>query len=167
MNAWPFLFHSWFSFFPTLFIQDGDSFARYKQLMGSSALSSELFIKLLISLMGIVLLIMFLTYQYQRWRRYRDFVVEMKALDLDPGEEGTFAGMVKRYSMDEPVRILFSPRLFDEMATTEIFRVLGSAGSQEAKEEFINSVYDIRKRTYHPEWRENTVVNELVDGKTN
>lgn len=93
-------------------------------------------------------------HQFKRWKKFREFEDEMKVLDLNPDQEGTLASMVKRISMDEPVQILFSPRLFDEMASTEIVRVLGSPGSAKAKQEFIDKVYQIRTKTYHPEWSE-------------
>ncbi len=103
-------------------------------------------------LFGIIFLILLGTYRYQKWKKYKTFEEEMKALDLHPDEEGTFAWMVKRYSMDEPVNIIFSARLFDEMATNEIQNVLSSNAPLSAKSRFINTVYDIRMKTYHPDW---------------
>ena len=130
--------------------------------MGTSALTMELFLEILVGFMMVVLAVSYGIIRYNRWKRYKEFATEMKALDLDPNTEGTLAGMVKRYSMDEPVNILFSARLFDEMATAEILRVLSSAGSQQSKQEFIDTVYNIRNRTYHPEWKDN-VDHILVD----
>lgn len=104
------------------------------------------------TLMAIVLAIIVGSYKYQRWKKYKIFEAEMKALDLDPQAEGTFAWMVKRYAMDEPVNVLYSARLFDEMASSEIFRVLSSSASAKTKSHFIDTVYGIRTRTYHPEW---------------
>ena len=60
--------------------------------------------------------------------------------------------MVKRYAMEEPVTILYSERLFDEMAADEIQRVIASPASAQAKEQFIDTIYKIRVRTYHPDW---------------
>lgn len=104
---------------------------------------------LLLLLIGGILVI---TFWYHRWKKYNNFIAEMKALDLNPEEEGTLAAMVKRHSMSEPVNILFSARLFDEMASDEILRVLGSPASAVSKQKFIDQVYNIRTRTYHPEW---------------
>ena len=59
--------------------------------------------------------------------------------------------MVKRYQMKEPVKVLQSARVFDEMASDEIVRVLCSARSAASKESFIDTVYDIRNRTFHPD----------------
>jgi len=154
MNPLLRLIHPQFSSFPTLFVQGDDSFDRFKSLLGSSAINPEMLLQILVTVTVLILLITFLAYKYQRWKRYQEFLREMKALDLDPNAEGTLAGMVKRYSMDEPVKIFFSVRLFDDMASTEMWRVLGSAGSQKAKQEFIDTLYTIRDRTYHPDWKE-------------
>ena len=109
-------------------------------------------LKILGGIIVFVILLIVATLRYQRWKKYNDFVEEMKALDLDPDEEGTLAAMVKRIQMDEPVNILFSARLFDEMAASEIMRVLGSPAPAKVKEKFIEQVYNIRTRTYHPDW---------------
>lgn len=92
------------------------------------------------------------THLYNRWKRYKTFEDEMKALDLNGGDETALAGMVKRFEMEEPVNVLLSPRLFDEMAVREIQRVLASPGSPHSKQRFIDAIYRIRLRTYHPEW---------------
>ena len=110
----------------------------------------------LLSVLGgivtVIMLIVFGAYQFKKWKQFKTFEDEMRSLDLDPQQEGTFADMVKRYSMDEPVNILYSPRLFDEMASNEMLRVLGSQGSAKAKKEFIDTVYKIRVKTYNPDW---------------
>jgi hypothetical protein len=59
---------------------------------------------------------------------------------------------VKQYAMQEPVQILLSLRMFDELACQEISRVLGSSGSTTAKNRFVQMIYDIRKKTYFPDW---------------
>ncbi len=118
----------------------------------SSSVDSTVLVYSLIAIMITILLIVFGTYRYKRWKKFKEFETEMKALDLEPEQEGTLAEMVKRYSMDEPVNILFSARLFDEMASSEIKRVLGSAASIKLKQEFIDKVYFIRTKTYHPDW---------------
>lgn len=101
-----------------------------------------------------IMLIVFGAYQFKKWKQFKTFEDEMRSLDLDPQQEGTFADMVKRYSMDEPVNILYSPRLFDEMASSEMLRVLGSQGSAKAKQQFIDTVYKIRVKTYNPDWEQ-------------
>lgn len=118
----------------------------------SSSIDSTVLVYSLIGIMFTILMIVFGTYRYKRWKKFKEFETEMKALDLEPEQEGTLAEMVKRYSMDEPVNILFSARLFDEMASSEIKRVLGSAASIKLKQEFIDKVYFIRTKTYHPDW---------------
>ncbi len=109
----------------------------------------------LIGMMLTIIAIVYLAIKYKKWKKFKVFEEELKTLDLDPDTEGTMAGMVKRYAMDEPVQVLCSARLFDEMATSEMLRVLGSPASIKLKEEFIDTVYSIRKRTYHPEWINN------------
>ncbi|RJP23055.1 MAG: hypothetical protein C4527_20945 [Candidatus Omnitrophota bacterium] len=111
---------------------------------------STLFILLATFLLVIGSLI-YLSYCYNRYKKYMEFLEEMQTLDLNPEEEGAFAWMVKRYQMNEPVDILASLRAFDEMACQEIRRVLGSAGSIQSKSDFIDTVYQIRSRTYRPE----------------
>ena len=75
----------------------------------------------------------------------------MTLLELDDVQENTLTDLVKRYAQKEPVSVLFSLRLFDDMATKEISRVLGSAGSAMQKQQYVNLVYEIRKKTYFPE----------------
>lgn len=117
----------------------------------------------LIGLFFLSLILIFLTYKYRKYKRFQEFVDEMKQLDLDEEQENTLAGMVKRYSMDEPVKILMSARLFDEMAAREIEMVLGSAASANAKKQFINMVYDIRKKTYAPDvWMSHTPIGQAM-----
>lgn len=119
----------------------------------------------LVGMMIAILLIVYGTIRYSRWKKYKVFEDELKTLDLDPNSEGTLAGMVRRYAMDEPVQILCSVRLFDEMATSEMLRVLASPASLKLKQEFIDTVYSIRNKTYHPEWseRENEKEKNEID----
>ena len=93
-------------------------------------------------------------YRYQKWRSYQAFVGEMQQLGLNPDQEGTFGDLVKRYKMKDPVEILYSLRMFDEMAALEMDRVLGSPGSMSAKQEFVNTLYEIRQITYMSEGEE-------------
>ena len=108
---------------------------------------------------GIVALLsigIYCVYRYQRWRKHQAFVSELQQLGLNTEQEGTFGDIVKRYKMKDPVEILYSLRMFDGMASEEMLRVLGSSGSQSAKEEFIDTLYDIRQVTYLREEEEAT-----------
>ena len=96
-------------------------------------------------------------YRYQQWRSYQNFVGEMQQLGLNPDQEGTFGDLVKRYKMKDPVEILYSLRMFDDMAAAEMSRVLGSSGSMSAKEEFVDTLYEIRQITYKSESEETAV----------
>lgn len=127
-------------------------------------------IYLLGGLATIITLISVGTFQYYRWKKFKVFEDEMRSLDLDTESEGTLALMVKRYAMDEPVQILFSPRLFDEMASNEIVRVLGSPGSMKAKQHFIDTVYKIREKTYFPDLQGEALAispENIEDSRTN
>ncbi|MBN2329667.1 MAG: hypothetical protein JXR73_21175 [Candidatus Omnitrophica bacterium] len=90
--------------------------------------------------------------QYHRWKKYKEFEAEMKSLDLDPGQEKAMSDMAKRRSLDEPAHLLMSVRLFDEMASEEIKRILRSPASAKFKQAYIDKIYRIRTKTYHPEW---------------
>ncbi|MFB3789334.1 MAG: hypothetical protein ACE15F_23490 [bacterium] len=99
-----------------------------------------------------IAVIVYVTYRYNRWVKYKEFESEMKALDLDTGSEGALAEMVRRHNLNEPVNILFSASMFDEMAAEEIRRILGSTASAQQKQERIDTLYNIRTKTYHPDW---------------
>jgi hypothetical protein len=66
--------------------------------------------------------------------------------------ENTLIGLVRRFNMDDPIRLLFSARLFDELASREIQRVSKSHISDHSKQSFVNSLYKIRQNTYNSEW---------------
>lgn len=112
--------------------------------------------KIVLTVLGgittLAFLIIYGTYRYQRWCKFKEFENEMKSLDLNPDQEGTLGDMVRRYQIGEPVQILYSPKLFDDLATAEMRRILGSQGSVETKQKFIDAIYDIRTKTYHPDW---------------
>ena len=111
----------------------------------SSQVDPDLLLGLAIGIAVIIFILVYGTYRYQRWWHYKHFEQEMKTLDLAPEQETTLADMVKRYAMNEPVRILYSQRLFDDLACKEMQRILASAGSAEAKEQFIDALYEIRQ----------------------
>ena len=124
----------------------GFSFIDAKQV------DTDILLYILSGIAVLVFAIVYGSYRYNRWRRFKEFEGEMKSLDLNPEQEGTLGDMVRRYQVGEPVQILYSPKLFDDMATAEMKRILGSQGSAEAKEKFINAIYNIRTKTYHPDW---------------
>ncbi len=134
----------------------------FPRLLAENALSPNLLYNptsydpttLLYAISGLTILIFIafvLAHKYNRWKKYNDFLNEMKSLDLDPSSEGTFAWMVKRHQMNEPTEIIFSKEVFDEMAATEMKRVLCSPGTKSAKQQFIDTVYEIRNRTFNPD----------------
>lgn len=118
----------------------------------SSSLELEHILWILAGVAALAFAAFYGSYLYQRWRRFREFENEMKTLELNPEQEGTLASMVKRYQIGEPIRILYSAKLFDDMAVAEMRRILSSQGSAASKEKFINAIYEIRTKTYHPDW---------------
>jgi hypothetical protein len=131
----------------------------FPRLLVENSLSPNLFynpksydpatlIYVLSSLSILVFIAFVVVYKYNRWKKYNNFLSEMKSLDLDPSSEGTFAWMVKRHQMNEPTEIIFSQKIFDEMAADEMKRVLSSPGTKSAKQQFIDTVYEIRNRTF-------------------
>ncbi len=120
--------------------------------------STELFYVLLM-LAALILLISFIVYRYRRFKIFQEFTQEMTLLDFDDDQESTLTDIVKRYSLSEPVSVLFSIKLFDELASKEISRVLGSPGSANQKQQFINMVYEIRKKTYFQDMASETQLN--------
>lgn len=124
------------------------SFGDNKFFSNANDLSPEVVLGVLVGAVIVLGLVMFAVYRYQRWKRFRNFVDEMQQLGLNPLQEGTFGDLVRRYKMNDPVQILYSLRMFDEMAAREMNRVLSSPGSMNAKDEFITTLYEIRERTY-------------------
>ncbi len=129
----------------------------------SSDVDPTFLVYILGGIVALILATIYCTYRYKKWKQFKEFEAEMKSLDLAPEDEGTLADMVKRYSMDEPVNILFSARLFDEMASSEIRRVLGSPASAKLKQDFIDKVYMIRTKTYHPDWLNAAAKEEAIE----
>ena len=114
----------------------------------------EIIFWVLVGIASTAFVLFYASYRYRRWHRYKEFEDEMRSLDLDREQEGTFAAMIKRYRIGEPVQILYDLKRFDDLASAEMRRILGSPGSAEAKENFINALYDIRMRTYNADWVE-------------
>ena len=137
--------------FPGIYMQDSGSLGD-ADLFKNSTVNSDILVWVLVTLALIIFGLVYGMHRYNKWKKFKLFEDEMRALDLNPDDESTFAGMVKRFALEEPVNVLMSARLFDEMATKEIEKVLGSAGSKTSKEHFIKQVYRIRTKTYHPDW---------------
>lgn len=133
---------------PGLFVAQGEPGSIGVSLFKSRNIDPSLVIWPLIIILILLVTIIYSVHRYNQWKSYKEFEDEMKALDLEGEHEGTFVSIVKKYEMEEPVNVLYRPELFDEMATKEIVKVLGSAGSTKAKEHFIDVVYEIRRKTY-------------------
>lgn len=85
---------------------------------------------------------------YRRWKKFQEFEDELHSLDIDPTSQDAIAKMVKHHELEEPLEILMNDRKFDDLASKEMMRILGSPGSREAKEHFIKAVYDIRRKAF-------------------
>ncbi len=135
-------------------------------LIETSQIPVEYIIYGLLAIVFFIGIFTYASYRYQKWRRYQKFIEEMQTLDLDPDQEGTFADLVKRYNMDEPVNIIYSKRLYDELASQEMIRILASPGTVEAKAGYIETLYEIRDKTYTPEWLESVKKEPSSESKT-
>lgn len=137
--------------------------AQIGDLFRNQPIDPTVMIYALIGMAVIIGLIMYMTYRYQRYKKFVEFREEMATLELASDEETVLSDMVKRFSMQEPVQILLSKRVFDELAAQEINRILGSPGSVKAKEAFINLVYEIRKKTYQKDWSEPSTIGVVAE----
>jgi hypothetical protein len=106
----------------------------------------------LFSIFGSIILLIVISsscfYIYQRRKIYRQFIDQLKILGLDPKEEVTLKYMVKRYPYKKALQVLDSTRVFDDMASQEMIRIIRSEGSIESKEDFVDTVYKIRTNTH-------------------
>lgn len=134
-----------------IYVQDNGGELKFN-VFESKGTDPVVLVYILLGLAFIIFALVYSLHRYNKWKKFKVFEDEMKSLDLNPDDESAFTGMVKRFELEEPVNVLMSARLFDEMATKEIEKVLGSAGSKSAKEKFIEAVYRIRTKTYHSDW---------------
>lgn len=118
-------------------------------LYKNTEVSMEAFLSLGIGCIVLIVAIVFIHKRYQRYIKERQFKEEMQTLEMEPNESDTLFNLVRRYALNEPVDILYSQRLFDELAVKEISRVLGSPLSKENKSKFVTLIYNIRQKTYN------------------
>ncbi len=100
-----------------------------------------------------VVLITFIIVAYKRYQRFKkeqELIEEMEVREFENQESSTITDLVKRYTVNEPVEILYSLRLFDELAEKEMTRVLGSSLSSDSKKKYVDLLYRIRQKTYFP-----------------
>jgi len=62
--------------------------------------------------------------QYRHYLQAIRFREEMDAMDLKREDSNILRELVQRYALNEPVKILYSLPLFDELAQKEMVRVL-------------------------------------------
>ncbi|MDP8246352.1 MAG: hypothetical protein P9L94_19870 [Candidatus Hinthialibacter antarcticus] len=121
----------------------------FGSLYKNSDVSMEAFLSLGIGCILLIVLVIFLHKRYMRYVKEREFLDEISTLEMEQSESDTLLSLVRRYALNEPVDILYSQRLFDELAVKEISRVLGSPLSKENKTKFVNMIYNIRQKTYN------------------
>ncbi len=114
----------------------------------TTAVQTDVVLYVIAGIALLIFLIVFAVYRYRRFKLFQQFSQEMGQFEFDTEEESTLTNLVKKHALKEPISVLFSLQLFDELAALEIARVLGSSGSSVAKQNFINMVYEIRKKTY-------------------
>lgn len=106
------------------------------------------------ALLGTVALGIVTSYLWQRYCKFRQFQQEMNALGLNSEQEGTLSAIVRRYRMHEPIDILLSEKLFDELASKEMVRILSSPASAELKDRYIRELYEIRDMLKPKNWND-------------
>lgn len=117
----------------------------------NTEISLEAFLSIGLGCVGLIVLIYYLHKRYVRYKKEREFIDELDTLEMEQSESDTLFSLVRRYALNEPVDILYSQRLFDELAVKEISRVLASPLSKESKSKFVNMIYNIRQKTYGQE----------------
>lgn len=115
-----------------------------------------------ITMACLIVCISIVYYFFQRYKKIEEFKQELQSLGLGEEGENTLVDMVKRYALQEPLDILMSVKTFDQMAIQEIERILASAGSSKAKQQFINLIYEIRLKTYYADLVEKSGENKTA-----
>lgn len=122
------------------------------ELYRTTPIESIFLLQCLVGVTLIICLALYLSYRYKWFVKFKRLKEEMESLELNPVEENILNGMIKRYRLNEPVDLLMSLPLFDELAEKEMRRVLKTPGSSTAKQSYIELVYEIRQRTFFPDW---------------
>ncbi len=86
--------------------------------------------------------------QYRHYLQTMRFREEMDAMDLRREDSNILWELVQRYALNEPVKILYSLPLFDELAQKEMVRVLSHPCSSHAKMHYIDHLYGLRQKMY-------------------
>lgn len=123
-------------------------------LFQASTLDPKVLLQCLVGVVLLIGIVFYLNVRYQWFKKIRRLREEMEYLELNPTEETILTDMIKRYRLNEPVDMLLSLKLFDELATKEMYRILQSVGTSSAKQKSIELVYEIRQRTFFSEWNQ-------------
>ncbi len=94
--------------------------------------------------------VFFIYKKYMRFKKEQELQEEMELRDFESVESSTVNDLVKRYKMNEPINIMYSLKLFDELAQKEMSRVLSSPLSSQSKTQYVDLLYRIRQKMYSP-----------------
>ncbi|MBI1386933.1 MAG: hypothetical protein GC154_00610 [bacterium] len=128
--------------------------------------SGEAIVTVLLIAVCLIGLIIFVHRRYVRYKKERQFIDELETMEMGQTESDTLFNLVRRYALNEPVDILYSVRLFDELAVKEIERVLASPLSSDSKSKFVNLIYSIRQKTYFQELAQSVHDNNSSEDAT-
>lgn len=110
--------------------------------------STGLLFVFIVIMVSIMLFLTFMFYRYRLMKLYEKFAKEMLHFNFNQDQALLLTSITKRNSVRDPLSVLFSLKLFDELASKEISKILSSQVSSIQKQQFINHIYEIRKKTF-------------------
>ncbi len=113
-----------------------------------AAISPETMIIGFIVLIGIFFLLPYVLRKYYQYQERLRFMEEAYAMALEGEDSSTLQNLVKRYTLNDPVKIFYSLPLFDELVQKEMVRVLRDSYSANTKMTYIDHLYDLRQKMY-------------------
>ncbi len=113
-----------------------------------AAISPEAMIIGAIVLIGIFFLFPYILRKYYQYLESMRFMEEVYAMALEGEDSSILRNLVKRYTLNDPVKIFYSLPLFDELVQKEMMRVLRNPYSSNTKMKYIDHLYDLRQKMY-------------------
>lgn len=108
----------------------------------------EVLMLVLFSLSLMISLLIYGNYRYQWFLKIRRFKETMDHLGLDANEESLMTAWAYKYKLKNPKDILSSLPLFDQMMSRELEHLMLCPAPSATKEQYIEMIYDIRRRTF-------------------
>lgn len=104
----------------------------------------------LIAVLSVALLILLpsLIRQYNRFLRAQQFRKMIEPMALERKDTNILWELVQRYALNEPMLIVYSLPLFDDLVQKEMVRVLGHPCPSMAKMQYIDFLYGLRQKMY-------------------